>query len=157
MRVLAAPGCRPRCSSAMRALARLRLRQRRCASRMVSIELVADAIERIEAGQRVLEHHADALAADAAHLPRAADCRCACRRSSTSPPAMRPGGSIRPMMAVPVIDLPAPDSPTTPSTSPRRDVEGDVVDRGQRAAPGRKLDPQIADAEHGRPVIAASG
>ena len=31
---------------------------------------------------------------------------------------MRPGGSIRPMMAEPVIDLPAPDSPTTPSTSP---------------------------------------
>src|SRR5438067_12380434 len=31
---------------------------------------------------------------------------------------MRPGGSIRPMMASPVTDLPAPDSPTTPSTSP---------------------------------------
>ncbi len=36
----------------------------------------------------------------------------------TSPPAMRPGGSSRPMMAAPVSDLPAPDSPTTPSTSP---------------------------------------
>ena len=35
-----------------------------------------------------------------------------------SPPAMRPGGSSRPMMALPVSDLPAPDSPTTPSTSP---------------------------------------
>src|SRR6478752_8194914 len=39
--------------------------------------------------------------------------------STTSPPAMRPGGSIRPMIAEPVTDLPAPDSPTTPSTSPR--------------------------------------
>src|SRR5437016_13195175 len=35
-----------------------------------------------------------------------------------SPPAMRPGGSIRPMIARPVTDFPAPDSPTTPSTSP---------------------------------------
>ncbi len=35
-----------------------------------------------------------------------------------SPPEMRPGRSSRPMMAVPVSDLPAPDSPTTPSTSP---------------------------------------
>src|SRR5216684_1256525 len=34
------------------------------------------------------------------------------------PAAMRPGGSMRPMMAAPVSDLPAPDSPTTPSTSP---------------------------------------
>src|ERR1700710_535110 len=31
---------------------------------------------------------------------------------------MRPGGSIRPITASPVTDLPAPDSPTTPSTSP---------------------------------------
>src|SRR5882757_8975319 len=31
---------------------------------------------------------------------------------------MRPGGSIRPMIASPVTDFPAPDSPTTPSTSP---------------------------------------
>src|SRR3712207_4666030 len=38
--------------------------------------------------------------------------------SEMVPPAMRPGGSSRPMMAAPVMDLPAPDSPTTPSTSP---------------------------------------
>src|SRR4026208_796390 len=35
-----------------------------------------------------------------------------------SPPAMRPGGSSRPMIAMPVSDFPAPDSPTTPSPSP---------------------------------------
>ncbi len=38
--------------------------------------------------------------------------------SRISPAAMRPGGSSRPMIAMPVSDLPAPDSPTTPSTSP---------------------------------------
>src|ERR1700720_726913 len=31
---------------------------------------------------------------------------------------MQPGGSIRPMTARPVTDFPAPDSPTTPRTSP---------------------------------------
>ena len=36
----------------------------------------------------------------------------------TRPPAIRPGGSMSPMIAAPVIDFPAPDSPTTPSTSP---------------------------------------
>src|SRR5437588_7109955 len=42
------------------------------------------------------------------------------RRPSSliSPAAIRPGGSSRPMMALPVSDLPAPDSPTTPKTSP---------------------------------------
>ena len=38
--------------------------------------------------------------------------------SRISPAAMRPGGSMSPMIAAPVSDLPAPDSPTTPSTSP---------------------------------------
>ena len=38
--------------------------------------------------------------------------------SRISPPATRPGGSSRPMMAAPVSDLPAPDSPTTPRISP---------------------------------------
>ena len=46
--------------------------------------------------------------------------RLSIRRPSKriSPPAMRPGGSSRPMIEAPVSDLPAPDSPTTPSTSP---------------------------------------
>ncbi len=35
-----------------------------------------------------------------------------------SPLAMRPGGSSKPMIAAPVSDFPAPDSPTTPNTSP---------------------------------------
>src|SRR5882672_2824305 len=38
--------------------------------------------------------------------------------SRISPAAMVPGDSSRPMIAVPVSDFPAPDSPTTPSTSP---------------------------------------
>src|SRR5690606_5121045 len=37
----------------------------------------------------------------------------------TSPPARRPGNSSKPMTALPIVDLPAPDSPTTPRISPR--------------------------------------
>ena len=81
-------------------------------------ELAADRVQRIERGQRVLEDRADLAAADPAHRLVRADCRCAGRRAGSRPPAMRPGGSSRPMIAAPVSDLPAPDSPTTPSTSP---------------------------------------
>src|SRR4026208_1633273 len=81
------------------------------------------------------------------------------------PPMMRPGGSSRPMTAAPVSDLPAPDSPTTPRTPPAAmstetapaagrggrpaggDVEGGVVDRGQRGAPCRKRHREVADGE----------
>ena len=38
--------------------------------------------------------------------------------SRISPPTWRSGGSSSPMIAPPVMDFPAPDSPTTPSTSP---------------------------------------
>ena len=95
-----------------------RAREGRCV-RMVSISWSADAVERIEAGQRVLKHHADPLAADVAHRLAAAGRRCARPSSRIAPPAIRPGGSSSPMIASPVNDLPAPISPTTPSTSPR--------------------------------------
>src|SRR5689334_5597327 len=39
------------------------------------------------------------------------------------PPTTRPGGSTRPMIENPVTDLPEPDSPTRPSTSPRRTLK----------------------------------
>jgi hypothetical protein len=48
-------------------------------------------------------------------------------------------------MDAPVSDLPAPDSPTTPRISPGCDVEGNVVQRAQRAAATRKLDHEVFD------------
>src|SRR5664279_5459756 len=46
--------------------------------------------------------------------------RLSMRRPSkrTWPPLIRPGGSSKPMIAAPVSDFPAPDSPTTPRISP---------------------------------------
>ena len=122
------PGCRPP------AAARWRARRASAApTRQVRLdrldELLADGVERVERGQRVLEDRADLAAADLAHLPRRAGCRCAGRRAGSRPPAMRPGGSSRPMMAAPVSDLPAPDSPTTPRTSPGAMSKRDVVER----------------------------
>src|SRR6516164_7708660 len=38
------------------------------------------------------------------------------------PPLMRQPGRAYPMAARPMVDLPAPDSPISPSTSPRRTV-----------------------------------
>ena len=119
-------------------------------------ELAADGVERVQRRQRVLEDRADLAAADLAHLPRAAGCRCAGPSSRISPPAMRPGGSSRPMIAAPVSDLPAPDSPTTPSTSPGAIVERDVVDRASaacRAASGTRR-AGVADLEQQREAAA---
>ena len=59
---------------------------------------------------------------------------------------------MRPMIAAPVTDLPAPDSPTTPEDLARADVERDVVHRPQRAVAGRKLDAEAGDREQ-RPVV----
>jgi len=43
------------------------------------------------------------------------------RPPNQTSPAIRPGGRrIRPMIASEVSDLPAPDSPTRPTISPRR-------------------------------------
>ena len=61
------------------------------------------------------------------------------------------------MTAAPVSDLPAPDSPTTPSTSPGAIANETSWTRGQRAAARRELDPQagrprssggVADVRH---------
>src|SRR6266851_3455962 len=65
------------------------------------------------------------------------------------PPAMWPGGSSRPMMAAPVSDLPAPDSPTTPSTSPSpmaKEMPSTAIDAQARIdGVVKKIDDEIDD------------
>ena len=80
-------------------------------------DLLADGIDRIERGHRILQDHRDLAAADIAHLrslnlagprPRTGSCRRrSCRRSG-------PGRSRDRL----VIVLPQPDSPTMPNVSP---------------------------------------
>ena len=80
-------------------------------------QLFADAVKRVETGERVLEHHADALAAHLSHLlgVQVVDTSALQPDLAIGNPAGRfqeadDGGSGE--------RLPAPDSPTTPSTSP---------------------------------------
>ena len=80
-------------------------------------DLAAHRVERIQRGERILEDRADAPPADLAHRlgRKVVDAR-AFQEDLAARDA--PGGSSSPMIAVPVSDFPAPDSPTTPRTSP---------------------------------------
>ena len=85
--------------------------------RQALVELPADGHRRVERGHRLLEHHADAGAAQGAQLLR--------RQLVTSlpsnwiAPAVRwMAGGTRPMMARAASVLPEPDSPTMPTISP---------------------------------------
>jgi hypothetical protein len=102
-------------------------------------QLIADRVERIEAGQRILEDHADALAADPAHRLRRqiVDAQAGQR---ISPPAMRPGGSSRPMIASAGERFAGAGFADHAQHLARRDVEADAVDRAQRAAAGGEFD-----------------
>ena len=128
------------CSRSMRALARLGRADSGRWVWIVSIELAADRVERVERGQRVLEDRADLARRGSCASPRRAGCRCAGLRAGSRRRRCGPGGSSRPMMAAPVSDLPAPDSPTTPRTSPGAMSKRDVVDRDAacRAASGTR-------------------
>ena len=98
-----------------------RARASRCRERQVGAngfgELPADRVERIERGERVLEDRADFAAAHLAHFVIRQIVDAAAAKPDLAR-AIRPGGSMSPITAAPVSDLPAPDSPTTPSTSP---------------------------------------
>ena len=80
--------------------------------------LVADGLQRVERGHRLLEDHADVAAADRAHA-RASPSGSRSPPSSTIGRAARRRAAAGRMTASAVIDLPEPLSPMTPSTSPR--------------------------------------
>ena len=111
-------------------------------------QLIADAIERIEAGQRVLEDHADAFSPNASQL---------FRRERVDPQTRQrnftAGNTARP------IDQ-ADDRQTGNGFAgagfadhaqhfTARDLKGNAVDRAQHAAAGGKFHLQIAYREHG--------
>ena len=123
------------------ALARRRCRQIEVGADGLD-DLVADPVQRVEAGQRILEDHADPLAADLAHL---------LRRQIVDPHARQ-------------IDLAAGDAAGRIDQPDHReagdgfagagfadhaqhlalgDVERHAVDRAQRAAAGDEFDPRL--------------
>ena len=120
-----------------------------CVRRQRLDHLRVDPQDRIQRHHRILEDHRDPVAAD-----RAQSAGTALTRSSPSkrirPAAIRPGGSISPMIENPVTDLPDPDSPTSPSTSPRCERERDLVDGAQQAVAGLEFGRQPLDREQRR-------
>ena len=92
-------------------------------------DLVADPHGRVERGHRLLEDHGDVAAADAGQPPLAAP-----TRSWSTPGEPHRAGRPRassgssPMSASAVSDLPEPDSPISPTRSPRPMPKDDVVD-----------------------------
>ena len=81
-------------------------------------DLVADPVDRGERGERVLEDHRDrAVPRIAGQLLVAEPEQFAARRSRTEP-VTRACVRQQPHTASAVTDLPEPDSPTMPSTSP---------------------------------------
>ena len=128
---------------------------------------VDDAHARIERGERILEDHLRSRAA----LARAAlgvERRDVRARARSARP--RVGGSM-PTTMRPSVDLPQPDSPTSPTTSPCRDREIDAVDRvhdlvardrrrarlrDARRARSSGFDEALGDARAARAAAAAS-
>ena len=122
-------------------------------------ELLADAEQRVEARQRVLEDHADALAAQAPHVlvREVVDALAREPHLAAGDPPRR-------------IDEPDHRRAGDRLAGARfaddaqhlagRDVERDAVDRLEHAAPRHELDAQVADGEDGlghRRAIAGSG
>ncbi len=124
-------------------------------------QLLSHPIERVEAGQRILEDHADAFAPHLAHVLRGQIVDPIARQQdlATGNPSRR-------------IDE-ARDGRTGDGLSgagfahhaqhlAARNVEGDAVDGLERAAPRDEFHTQVADRENGlchsdtRPLIAVS-
>ncbi len=82
-------------------------------------DLAPDGQHRVERGHRLLEDHADGVAADAAHLALGqAEEVAALEPDRAGEPRRRLGQSRR--IDIEVTDLPQPDSPTIASVSPAR-------------------------------------
>src|SRR3984893_1691012 len=126
---------------------RARLARRQRAMRGDGLDqLAADAVERVEAGERVLEDGADALAADPAQRLRrqVIDALAGEQDAAGGDAAGRvdqadDGGAGDRLAGAGLADDSEPLA--------RADLEGYIVDRDQRRAPRRELDAQMLDAE----------
>ena len=83
-----------------------------------SSQLLADGQHRIERGERLLRDERDVAAEQAAALLRRPSSRGRRRRTRALPPVTEKPDGRSCAMVRPIIDLPAPDSPTRPRTFP---------------------------------------
>ena len=103
-------------------------------AREMLVELRADGQHRIERGQRLLRDERDVAAEQRAAALRRASDEVVAVEPQAAAGDREPGGSSC-AMARPTIDLPAPDSPTRPSTLPGCELERKSPDHRRRARP----------------------
>ena len=113
---LGATGCAPARACRWRASRRLRPEDRVRQHRLG--DLIADRVDRVERGHRLLEDHRDRGSAhrrrSSAERPRGRG-----RRTARRPPRPRRAAATRPITESEVTLLPQPDSPTSPTVLPR--------------------------------------
>ena len=112
-------------------------------------ELLLDGLQRIQAGQGGPGRSSRSACRGACAFRPVPGRRCGAPARWTSPAVISPGGSRRPMIALPTVDLPAPDSPTTPEHVPRLHRQRHAVHRDQRPAAARELHPEVPYVEKG--------
>ena len=110
-------------------------------------DLIADAVHRVQARERILEDHRDVLAADVAHLGRRQGQEVAALRARPRPLIRARSRLSSPMIARLVTLFPEPDSPTMPSVSPRWSVKDRSETALHDAVERRKHDRQVAHVE----------
>ena len=128
-----------------RAAARLRQADRQVRRHGLR-EVSAHGVERIHRGERVLEGGADLTAADAAHL-LVAEIVDPLAVQQDLPADDPPRGSQKTADRRPRHRLAGPRFADDAQHLARGDLEGDVVERDQRAVPGRELGARFADLE----------
>ena len=110
-------------------------------------DLVADGEHGIERCHRLLEDHGDLPAANAAHGIERRSEQIAAFEVRSRPPRSSPGGWISRRIESAVTDLPLPDSPTIPTTSPSPTVKLTSSTTTARSPLVREAHAQIADLE----------
>ena len=112
-------------------------------------QLPADQHGRIERGHRLLIDHGDLRAADGAQLRAPTSVAMSRPSKRIAPLVIRPTPGRSRMMASATVDLPQPDSPTSPIASPGHDLAGEVHDRRDFAAAGEERNAEVVDLEDG--------
>ena len=112
-------------------------------------QLAADRVHRVQRGHRVLEDHRDPLPRSRRNSLLRHRQQVRVRGTAPSPVICAFFGS-RPITAIDDTDLPDPDSPTMPSTSPARRSNETSADGVHHAVVGREVDGQVLDREGGR-------
>ena len=92
-------------------------------------DLVADRVEGVHRGQRVLEDHRHLLAAQLAYVVLVGTDELFTVEPDLAGDLAAFDAVCRPMIDMLVTDLPDPDSPTMPRVLPRSQLEGEPVHR----------------------------